>query len=260
MLRDAETRETRNRVLKAARQFLAGNACSLFKEHGRHGIEVEQPSAKKQALPKGCFTSTSHKISINVESLTKRATWPSFTPQSVVTLAAPRYLLRFLNLTDDVDLAQEACRSILLPLGTIFRRATSLDNWDFVAGPGRLRRRVVHEVGVGSSKTKDKLFKIALPFNSDGDGLAWQFVIEAEDWVVLPIIVSSPFPFYFSNRKAMHTGPGICWQLGGPGRPLLQHASWMFFWTLSLAFLLKLMRSDGLATTKKLRSLVRASR
>lgn len=120
-LRDRETRDTYNKTIATAHQWMHCVHGQVLQTQGRTPVDSQgQDVPAHTKVEPSWFSTADHKPSFDFTSLTGPRDWAYFAANETAGVPAGMALLRHLHRTDQWAIAEACCFSFLVPLGTIF--------------------------------------------------------------------------------------------------------------------------------------------
>eukprot|EP00974_Lingulodinium_polyedra_P080822 7829488-Lingulodinium_polyedra.AAC.1 len=121
-VRDTEVFTTKNKALRPLRMWHALRSRNILRNHGRQEVQKDDAAAAEGEPVKAdeaFFSSRFHEPGVDLEGITKRRTWPSWTAESSKGLSSMRVLLEHLFDHDRWAVASSSWLSVFLESGGV---------------------------------------------------------------------------------------------------------------------------------------------
>ena len=241
-VRAQESFETSKKVLSQAKQWDSLRTRGVISQMGRAELDPSPlavgSAGKPPALDKQLFHSHSHQPLVDLKSLSKPRTWPSFTPLSSAGLWAGSVLLRHCWEKDTWPTASHCWLSDLLPLGTVVVEEATKSYWVSLGSVGHcaaLAWPLAPHQPQGTT-----LFSLAAGPELHSR-VPWLVVLSDLAYKVVPTRPLSPASSFLASGRQLGEHLGLCCQQTGPTEHMLEHAAKNCFWQWSRMQLERLM-------------------
>ena len=252
-LRDRETRAVKDKRLGVVNQWNTMRGEEIIKLHRR--VELDPaPLEKRKKLDRSIFVPKHHTPSIDVDSITGRATWATFTPQTIQALSADRQLFLFCRRNACWERAGDSWRTSFVPKGTVLTRAGADD--------ARLVLGVVGYISILTWPLDKRITKEGNTYYALSSAIgkaeaSWGFVLDFDSWQVIPSKLVSPLHRFLLDKKRFSGISGLVLHQSSPPCSILENAARHAFWKMSQSQLQKLAKDqDVVPPTPDLLALV----
>ena len=242
VLRDRESRDVCNKILHILRQLACLVDGGTLEKHKRKQVEVVVKDSKPSEVTAADLNASKASPKVDLDSLRKRATWPTFSAQSFQNVASLLSLQRHCSAAGQLDQMHLSWKVSLLPRQSVVLTRT---------GEHLLVLGTTANVLCAAAWSLTERATKAGPHFSLAAGVGgpsparWIGLLAWDEVQVVPVEVVSPMHQYASGG-AWHAGGGISWRQTRPSESVLEFAARHCFWELDSPKLVKVAGSLGL--------------
>eukprot|EP00974_Lingulodinium_polyedra_P023069 2227447-Lingulodinium_polyedra.AAC.2 len=157
-LRNRESHDTNNKVLKVAKQWDVLRSRDLVQAYRRVEVQADPADpalADPEPVTKALFEATDQEVTIDALHITDRADWASFSAQTAMSLSANRALLSHCSDKDCWEDAANSWMCLFLPPGLVLLKGLK---YYLSLGPVGYQAAMLLEIEPVTASTGDELF------------------------------------------------------------------------------------------------------
>ena len=243
-LRDVEQRGTTNKKVAAIRQLGILRDRKVIALHKREEFEPTTPAVTPKATtPWSTFTAKGTEPTIEIDSLTGAASWPTLSAQTYQVIAAEMALVARAHATDGWEDASGCWKCLFVPTGACLKKKDVEDEFWVNLGHVGYVALLVWPLVRQSSKGGRHVFSLAV--DEETAEPTWAIVCNWDEYEVVPCSPVSPATLYRFFHSRFPKTLGVVLRQDGDALSILRHAAEQAFWRLPKTQLDKLARDRG---------------